>query len=93
VIAAAENTNSTQCSIILARLMDREGEWVPMPELADLAGCYAVNSRVSNLRDQLRDTGSRHIIENRVETGPHQLKRSFYRIIDPSLPVQSELPL
>jgi hypothetical protein len=40
----------TQCAIILARLQAARGAWVPMVELAAEAGCYAVHSRIADLR-------------------------------------------
>jgi hypothetical protein len=40
----------TQCEIILARLEQARGAWVPMVELAAEASCYAVHSRIADLR-------------------------------------------
>ena len=42
---------SSQSSIILSELETTPNEWVPMPHLASVAKCYAVNSRVSDLRE------------------------------------------
>jgi hypothetical protein len=35
---------------ILARLNETPGVWVPMPELVECSGAYAVHSRISDLR-------------------------------------------
>ncbi len=41
---------SSQCDLILARLKETPGEWVPMPELYRVSGAFAVHSRISDLR-------------------------------------------
>lgn len=41
---------ASQCDLILARLKETPGEWVPMPELFRVSGAFAVHSRVSDLR-------------------------------------------
>lgn len=63
----------TQNQAILAELSRRHGQWVAMPELAAVAGCYAVHSRISDLRKD------GHVIETRIEgTRP---RRSAYRLV------------
>lgn len=42
----------TQCEAILEKLKAARGQWVPMPELAEAAGAYAVHSRIADLRKQ-----------------------------------------
>ena len=65
----------TQNAAILAELVRRHGQWVPMPELAAAAGCYAVHSRISDLRAE------GHTIETKIEgTRP---RRSSYRLTSP----------
>lgn len=41
---------ASQCESILARLRERAGQWVPMPELCRVSGAYACHSRISDLR-------------------------------------------
>ena len=42
----------SQCAKILARLRQRPGEMVPMPELAAVSGSYNVHSRIDELRSK-----------------------------------------
>jgi hypothetical protein len=65
----------SQCAKIFARLVANLGEWVPMPELADLSGSYAVNSRVADLRKR------GHKIEHKNEHQPNGSIHSFYRLL------------
>lgn len=73
---------TTQNEIILRKLTERAGQWVPMPDLVEASGAYAVHSRVADLR------AAGHQIENTVDRSsrPH---RSYYRL----LVAQPELPL
>lgn len=72
----------TQSEIILRELVRQHGRWVPMPELAQAAGAYAVHSRISDLREE------GFAIETRIEgTRP---RRSFYRLVSP---IQQELAM
>lgn len=73
-----------QKDLILARLLDTPGVWVPMPELAQAASPegngagLAVHSRITNLRED------GHLIEHRRRpdpSGPSGRYRSFYRIV------------
>lgn len=66
---------TTQCGAILARLEAAGGDWVPMPELAQASGAYAVHSRVA----ELRSWG--HVIEQRSERDGRKV-RSFYRLVE-----------
>ena len=63
----------TQNQLILERLMQSAGEWVPMPELAQCSGSMNVHSRISNLRDR------GHVIEVRLQG--IRPKHSFYRLV------------
>jgi hypothetical protein len=47
---SVRSAGETQCEVILARLEAARGQWVPMTELAAEAGCYAVHSRIADLR-------------------------------------------
>jgi hypothetical protein len=64
---------ASQNNRILAVLLERLGEWVPMPELATAADCYAVHSRAADLR---RDG---YPVECHVER-LGRVKKSFYRL-------------
>lgn len=70
-----EGLGDTQCGAILARLEAAGGDWVPMPELAQASGAYAVHSRVA----ELRSWG--HVIEQRSERDGRKV-RSFYRLVE-----------
>lgn len=65
----------SQCAVILRVLSTTPGRWVPMPELAQAAGCYAVHSRVADLRKR------GHVIEHRNEWAG-RVCRSSYRIVE-----------
>ena len=65
----------TQNAAILAELVRRHGQWVAMPDLAAAAGCYAVHSRISDLRAE------GHQIETKVEGA--RPRKSFYRLTSP----------
>jgi len=45
----------SQASKILSVLMERRGEWVPMPDLWRASGAFAVHSRVADLRQAGHD--------------------------------------
>lgn len=62
----------SQANTILKTLKKRRS-WVPMPQLAREARCFAVNSRIADLRK----LGFR--IANKVETLKGE-KFSFYRL-------------
>ena len=47
---AATGAGLSQCARILAELESKRGQWVPMPDLARIAGGYAVHSRIAELR-------------------------------------------
>jgi biotin operon repressor len=67
------NHQPTQCERILAVLESKFGQWVPMPELGDAADCYAVHSRISNLRQD------GHKIEVMQRGG--RKRKSWYRLV------------
>lgn len=66
---------TTQCGAILARLEAAGGDWVPMPELAQASGAFAVHSRVA----ELRSWG--HVIEQRSQRDGRKVW-SFYRLVE-----------
>lgn len=72
---AASGAGTSQCGAILARLDAAGGDWVPMPELAQASGAFAVHSRVA----ELRSWG--HNIEQRSERVGRKV-RSFYRLVE-----------
>lgn len=74
------SASPTQCEIILQALKSRIGQWVAMPDLATEAGCFAVHSRISDLRE----AGYR--IETKIEG--HRPRKSFYRLLsmEPAAP-------
>ena len=67
------NREPRQADLILARLQQTPGEWVPMPELYRCSGAYAVHSRISELRDD------GHRIECRIRGA--RPRCSMYRLI------------
>lgn len=69
----AAGKGMTQCDKILRVLMDRRGEWVPMPYLARAARAYAVHSRISDLRSR------GYVIEQRREH-VEGVRHSFYHL-------------
>ena len=71
----SENSDPTQASIILRELVRQHGRWVPMPELAQASGAYAVHSRVAELR------GRGYAIESKIEG--RAPRRSYYRLTSP----------
>lgn len=54
----------TQRELVLRRLQERAGEWVPMPDLVRASGAYAVHSRIADLRNP---KWGGHQIEHRNE--------------------------
>lgn len=47
---AATGAGQSQCDRILDALQYERGHWVPMPDLARIAGAFAVHSRIADLR-------------------------------------------
>lgn len=72
---SATDFSPTQCSLILAELTRRHGQWVSMPELAEVSGAYAVHSRISDLR------ADGYLIDVRQEGS--RPRKSFYRLTSP----------
>ena len=70
---AATGAGTSQCDIILTWLENSRGHWVSMPYLAEAAGCFAVHSRVSDLRKR------GHRIEHKNERDGAKI-HSFYRM-------------
>ena len=64
----------TQNALVLSALEARRGQWVEMPELAKAAGCFAVHSRISNLRE------AGHMIMNKIEG--KRPRKSFYKLLE-----------
>lgn len=76
------DAHPSQCRLILAELIRRHGQWVPMPELVAASGAYAVHSRISNLRAYGLQ------IETKIEGC--RPRKSFYRLVSP---LQEVMPL
>jgi hypothetical protein len=74
------NYNS-QASLILARLMEAPGEWVPMPELARVSGSWNIHSRIDQLRHEFGQQIQNELRRNKDNS---RRKDSYYRIILPS---------
>ena len=70
---AATGAGTSQCDRILAWLENSRGHWVPMPYLAEAAGCFAVHSRIADLRKR------GHNIEHKNERHGTKI-HSFYRM-------------
>ena len=70
---AATGAGLSQCARILAELESKRGHWVPMPNLAHIAGAYAVHSRIADLRKR------GHRIESMQERHGRKVC-SYYRL-------------
>ena len=70
---AATGAGLSQCDRILAELESKRGQWVPMPDLARIAGGYAVHSRIAELRKR------GHLIEAMQERRGRKVW-SYYRL-------------
>lgn len=70
------SAGSSQCDIILAELQRCAGEWVPMPQLSQLSGAYAVHSRIADLRKR----GYPIPPAKRVTAPGSKTIHSFYRL-------------
>jgi hypothetical protein len=73
------SAGETQCDIILAVLEQARGEWVPMTELAAAAGCYAVHSRISDLRARGHDIPRPRL--HHTHRGGRRICESAYRLV------------
>lgn len=71
---AIAGAGSSQTGLVLQRLQERAGQWVPMPELVEFCGGYAVHSRIADLRKL------GYAIDNLVDRSSKPY-RSYYRII------------
>ena len=72
---AATGAGLSKCDAILATLTRWEGQWVSMPDLARIAGGYAVHSRIADLRKR------GHRIDWKQERKPGSRKVwSYYRL-------------
>lgn len=47
---ARSGDGKSQCQLILGELLQKVGQWVPMPTLVEVSGSYNVHSRISDLR-------------------------------------------
>jgi hypothetical protein len=68
------NSMPSQADKIQALLIERRGEWVPMPELAHVSGAYSVHSRIAELRTK------RGLQVQTKVTSHGREKFSFYRL-------------
>ncbi len=68
---------TSQSDLILQALQAANGEWVPMPKLAQVGETMNVHSRI----DELRHKRGLHI-ENQLQSNPLNPRRklSFYRL-------------
>ena len=64
----------SQADKILERLLQTPGEWVPMPELYQVSGAFAVHSRVSDLRKRHFKIEQQNVLMNGVQ-------HSYYRLV------------
>lgn len=71
-----ESTGTSQCALILARLQQTPGEWVPMPALARVSGAYAVHSRVNDLRRRSHRIDHRNLHHGRKILSQYRLAES-----------------
>ena len=70
-------SGSSQCALILAALVEANGQWVGMLTLHQVSGSMAVHSRISDLRER------GHTIEQKSsKTG--RVVHSSYRLLAPS---------
>lgn len=63
----------TRNRLILAELMRRQGKWVPMTLLAKIGRCFAVHSRISDIREMGFD------VRNKIEWRGREAF-SFYQL-------------
>ncbi len=66
----------SQCEIILSRLEETPNRWVSMKSLAYAADCFAVNSRVADLRKRGLD------IRNKTKQVDGKTY-SYYKLVKP----------
>jgi hypothetical protein len=62
---------TSQCDLILAALLMQPGQWLPMTYLGRVAGCWAVHSRISDLRRR------GHVIDQRNERAGRKILSSY----------------
>lgn len=60
---------------IILNALEKSGGWVPMTSLGNFAGCWAVHSRIADLRRK------GHQILNRLEVTKDGKKLSYYRLL------------
>lgn len=70
----------SQCELVLQRLRDRSGLWVPMPELHRASGSLAVHSRISDLRRRGYNIEHRNRNASRPDGG--RWIHSEYRLVE-----------
>lgn len=74
-------TTTTQTDRILRMLNEHRGTFVPMTELASIGGCFAVHSRIADIRKRGVP------VENRQRHDKQTGRRlSYYRIPAPEQP-------
>jgi hypothetical protein len=72
-LAKLHSMPPSQNALVLSYLDYRRGQWVPMPQLVEYGGGYAVHSRISDLRKD------GHQIDNMVDRSARPYK-SYYRL-------------
>ena len=65
----------TQNAKLAMLFLDRPREWVPMTELARVLGCFAVHSRVADVRRRFAEKGGDIFNRTRLVDGQ---RHSFY---------------
>jgi hypothetical protein len=70
-------SGNTQCALILSALLVEQGQWVPMPKLAEASGAFAVHSRIADLRRR----GHNIIQRNEYQRHPRKTL-SFYKLVE-----------
>lgn len=74
----------SQCDLILACLLARAGEWVPMLHLHNVSGSMNIHSRIADLRKR-----GHHILQQNTRQ-PNGATHSSY-MLAPANPVAAEL--
>lgn len=78
---AAQPRVTSQTDRILEHLTERPFQWVPMIELGELVGAWAVHSRIADVRRRVRQAGHGEV-ENKQQVSEYTGQRlSWYRYV------------
>lgn len=69
---------SSQSGIIYKTLKKRIGKWVSMVDLGNKAGCWAVHSRIADIRKYVKPSGME--VLNEVRVSDDGKSHSFYML-------------